>query len=442
MLPSDERPSRSNSSHIALSNSDLARTKWWWALFLIVLIFQVAIALALWKTKNGMEFSSDMHTYQDYVQQPGMLFHSMEHQDTTGGGYAPPVLPLMLYIPHFVFSQFGDDFLAFRFTMIAWVMLGLGLALDVALKDFGVPENRKQALGAILLVLLPVVWMAPAVLSQDDSVAAGWSGICVWAWRRWGVWGCVITALLAFWIAKVFFILALLGLWMSYPKLRTKLVVIGIAFLALVAGLVMLRDGSFEYVSKGTPPYMGGTVYAIYYILFLDSSKATQTSFGTAARNISFLPTVIGLGSWALLGMRKTLSLPVAIVGTYSLFFVTFCGMMPEFELWYFAWVLLILWSVMKNGDRLTFAVGWMHSFWGYFYKICYSSDRFIFYKGSNKSALQDFFQTNFDFDLKGLLVFTASATVLSGLLFAIRLYWRDPTASVYRSIMYKPQIV
>lgn len=405
--------------------------RWCTILVAISIIVQVTVAVSIWKIRDGKELASDLVDYVDYVQKPFMLFHSMADQETTGGRFASPLEPLMLIGPYTLFDTVFDQFLSFRFTMIAWLNLGLWLALKYAFDVFGAPETLRQKIAATCLLLTPVFVMGSAVLSQDDCVAAGWSGICLWAWRRWGPWGCTLSILMAFWCAKIFFAVGLLGLWITYPKLRLQLIAVGVLLIFASAGFLLWRDGTTNYVNSPIPPYMGGSIYAIYFIFFVEPTFKDASYYTGLFRTIALVPTMVGLGAWALLGLKRPISLPASIVGTYSIFFAFFAAMMPEYEYWYIAWVALIMWSTVKSGDWLTFGICWSHSFWGYLYKILYSSDSTIFHKGVNGSILQGFFRQHFNFDLKWLLVFSASATVLSALWLAVRLYQNDPTSSI-----------
>jgi hypothetical protein len=315
--------------------------------------------------------------------------------------------------------------------MLTWQLLGFGLAWHTALKIFGTPANRKQIFATISIAFMPVLWLGTAVLSQDDCVAAGWSGICLWAYRRWGPWPSVAVLFAAIWTAKIFFAVGLLGFWIAYPKMRMRLVLIGVTIVAMMAAFLLLRDGTTNYANVPVLPYMGGSIYSLFFIFFVAPTTQNAEYYTSLIRTVALIPTTIGLGTWALAGLKRRLSLPVAMVGTYSIFFAFFAAMMPEYEFWYIAWVILIMWSTVKSGDWLTFGICWSHSFWGYLYKITYSSDSTIFYKGSAGSILQGFFRQHFNFDLKWLLAFLASATVLSALWLTVRLYRNDPTSSI-----------
>jgi hypothetical protein len=421
--------SRSIENPLVTPNASIRR--WWTIPVVLLLVFQLLVIFALFQIRNGKEFSSDLEDYSQYVEKPLMLFRSMENQKTAGGLYASPFLPLMLYGPNTVFRIVFDQFVAFRLTMLSWLLLGFGLAWHAALKTFGVPANRKEILAMIAIVFTPVLWLGASVLSQDDCVAAGWSGICLWAWQRRGPWAAVAVLFVAIWTAKIFFAVGLLGFWIVYPKMRVRLVVLGIGIAAMAIAFVFWRDGSTKFVNAPVLPYMGGSLYALYFIFFLDSSRESAHYYTGFFRTFALIPTIAGLGTWALMGLRRQVSLPAAIVGAYSIFFAFFAAMMPEYEYWYIAWVILIMWASAKRNDWLTFAVCWAHSFFGYIYKISYSSDSTLFYKGGNGSILQEVFRRHLNFDLKWVLVFSATATVASALLLTVRLWRNDPTSSI-----------
>jgi len=116
------------------------------------------------------------------------------------------------------------------------------------------------------------------------------------------------------------------------------------------------------------------------------------------------------------------------------LFFTVFVGMMPEYELWYAAWVIYALWAAARRGNWTLFAAGWLHSAFGYAYKMVYACDSRTFHKGI-ASPLQAWFDRHAGFDLRPFLILTACATIAAGLVFAWQLYRHDPTREQHATV-------
>lgn len=422
----DSRKSMTRQTAASVRPDKAGTTRWWCLAIGLLCAAQIGISLSLWRVTRGREFSSDVAEYDLYLADPNLLFRSQHEQPTVGGKVAAPFLPWMLALPYRVVSAVAPPFLALRGTMIFWSALGAGIGWWVALRHSGPPYSRLERGALILLALLPVGWIASAVLTQDDAIAAGWSGLCVLLWRRFGAWGGFVAAALAMWFAKPFFVLYFLALWIAYPRERVRLTLAGTAWVALLLGFIWWRDGSFTSLRHTVHPYMGGNLYAIWWIFSGDYTPEAVRAFRGSARGVGSVLTILVLGGWAYSGWKKPRSFPTALVGAYSLFFAVFVGMMPEYEYWYFAWVILVLWAAVKRGDWLTAAIGWSHSAFGYAYKVLYACDGRTFHKAA-PSPLQAWYERNLNYDLRPLLLLTAAMTVVGGLALAYRLYRHDP---------------
>ncbi|MDX1963534.1 MAG: hypothetical protein SFX18_10295 [Pirellulales bacterium] len=402
---------------------------WWWLLVGSYLVGQAALAVILWKIVAGREFSHDTADYLKYLADPWMLLKPVSDHDTVGGRIASPLLPVV--ISPLIYAQriLGiNTFLALRGTMIICATIGMGIGWGLALRDYGVPRGWRQSSLMWLLWALPVCWLATSLMSQDDAIAAAWSGLALWAWRRHGPIASLHVAGLGMFCAKPFLVLIFLPLWLATPGKRWTLFLYGTIWVASWVALIAWRDSGLASFGHSVHPTMSGNLCSIWWILAGYSTPQAAHDFRILAKQLGSYLTLIVLGGWTVAGLSRPVPVPRGVVITYCLFFVAFVGMMPEYELWYMPWLIYVLWEVARRGDYATCLVGWSHSAWGYAYKLLYACDHRIFNKAL-PSPLQTWYARTVDWDLRLPLVICAAATILSALWLAWRL-WRTPPAA------------
>jgi hypothetical protein len=320
-----------------------------WAIGLTLLAFVLQTALALLlesKLGPGKEVASDLPEYRIYVENPWVLLTPADAETKLyGGRVAAPFQPLLLTIIYQPLSKLGvSEFLAFRGTMIFWNTLGFGLAVWEIFRRWGGPRSKRDIVIALALAVQPLVWLPSAVLAQDDNVAAMWCGVCFFCWSRWGVWGSWGAAAIGIFVAKPFFFIYFAALWMAYPQQRTKLFFASAATFAALIGFMYLRDGQLYLLGHVVASYMSGSLYSLAWLLDGNFTQEASGAHAVWAKKIATWPTMIGLACYALLALRARFTLPSAIIGLYCVMFTTLVGMMPEYELWYWSWVMLLIW--------------------------------------------------------------------------------------------------
>jgi hypothetical protein len=385
------------------------------AVLLAVLVWQVFWIMAAYSVTGGQEFADDAVAYRYYVDDPGMTI-SERHQSVFGAAVAPPLLPAELKLFHSFFASWGD-FLAFRMTMLVHILVAYAAGFGVGFRYFGVPRSWRSWLRAALVAVVPVGWVT-VLTSQDDSIAAAWSGLCLIAWATFGPVAAAFVAGLGVFFGKVLLALAFLALWIGEPRRRFAISVIGAAYLAALAGLVLWRDRGFQaFGAYVYGPHMGANICGILTLLGVDYDLH-------AARNVTGVITVLALAGFTWIAARRRLSTPSAVTAIHSLFLFTYFGAMPDYYVWFLPFLIVVLWTCSQQGLWTTFAAGWLSSFFAYGYKVVYGiNSRFP----SNKPRLRAWAAEHVPFDMDVLQLVIAIAAVVCTLLFAVCVTWRDP---------------
>lgn len=393
------------------------RRKW-----LIVLAFLVVwqllwLALAYFASR-GKEFGGDVGTYRTYINDPTVLL-SERHKSAFGGGIAAPLLPLELAAWVSFFKLALPEFLALRLTMVVHVTIGMAIGLWFAFRDYGAPRGRSSWLIAILLATIPVGWVGGAIMTQDDSVSAAWAGIALWACVAAGPIAGTLATGAGMFFAKPFLAVTIGGIWIGYPKARRAVTVCGVSLGLLFLAFLWWRDGNFELLKQFiVRPFMGASPYGIWWMLFGEFSERP-------VRNLATFLTAASIAAFAAVAVRRRLSVWSAVVGLYCLFFTFFYGVMPEYEMWYLPFLLVVLWQCAQRGQWGTFACGWLHSFFGFGYKVAYGfNPRFA---NSGKPGIKTWYLEHIGWDVQGFQIALALATIACSAVMAVLLLARDP---------------
>lgn len=354
-----------------------AGRSWAIGLTLLALLLQVAVAVLLNALLQGKEDpASDIREYRQYVENPTILLSPPPGTKMIGGWIAAPLLPLSLAPLYHSLQWLGcGEFLAFRGTMIFWLTLGFGLTIGEVFRRWGAPRSKREMLLALAITCSPLTWLPSAVLAQDECVAAFWCGLCFVGWSRRGVWGCWSVAVLAVFVAKPFFLVYFAALWMAYPAQRKPLVVASSLVLLGLLGFLYWRDGQLRFLVQSVQSYMNGSLYSLAWLFDGTVTKAASEEHRLWARDVSKWPTALAMAGYILLAWRSRFTLPSAIVGIYCVMFSFLVGMMPEYELWFWSWAILLTWIACRRGEWLLGGLLYFHSLLGYAYKILYSCD-------------------------------------------------------------------
>jgi hypothetical protein len=404
-----------------------ASRRWAIGLTLLALALQVGLALLLNALRQGQEFASDVKEYRHYVEQPTILLNPPPGTELTGGWVAAPLLPLFLASIFQPLKWLGcGDFLAFRGTMIFWMTLGFGLTVGEIFRHWGAPRTKREVWLALAITVSPLTWLPSAVLAQDESVAAFWCGLCFVCWSRWGVWGCWTAAALGVFAAKPFFVVYFAALWMAHPAPRKSLVVASsLVFLGLL-GFMYLRDGELRFLEHSVQSFMSGSLYSLAWLFDGTVTFAAADHHRSKANQLSTWPTMLVMAGYTLLALRVRFTLPSALVGLYCVMFTFLVGMMPEYELWFWSWSILLIWIACQRGEWLLGSLLYLHSLLGYGYKILYSCDSKNFYVTEHKPTAI-WYDRNIGINLWWVMVLLSIALLLNTLWLAILLWRKYP---------------
>ena len=401
--------------------------RWAVGLTLLVLALQVVIALLLQKYLKGQEVSSDVQEYRNYVEHPLILLNPPADVKMIGGWVAAPLLPLLLS-PIFQLLSYGgaSEFLAFRGTMIFWFTLGFAITVYEVFRRWRAPRTKREILIALAFAISPLTWLPSAVLAQDETIAALWCGICFVCWSRWGVWGCWSAVAVGVFAAKPFFLVYFAALWMAYPAQRKMLTLASSAVFFALIGFMYVRDGELRLLHHSVQSNMSGSLYSVAWLWDRTPTFASSQAHRHWAKGVSTVPTLVAMAGYALLAWRMRFTLPSAIVGIYCVMFTFLVGMMPEYELWYWSWSVLLIWISCRRGEWPLAILLYAHSVLGYAYKILYSCDSKNFYNEQLKPTAKWYAQ-HIALDLWWVMLLLSIALVLNTLWLSIVLWRKYP---------------
>jgi hypothetical protein len=365
------------------------------ALTLLFVVWSIICISILQVLLPNKEIANDVTEYEIYLKDSTILLRKIEDPKIYGGRVAAPLMPLCLVVPVKVFLGLNlSQTVSLRLTMILWESLGLLLTWRVAFAIWGAPRSAKKWCVPISITLLPLTWLSGAILTQDDCIAAGLSGCVLYVWWRKG-WGeAAIAAGLGMFMAKPFFLLYFASIWMSRLNFRIQLVAMLVAIIALLSllGFFYIRQGTLQQLNHIVPPYMAASAYSMWWLWLdqptLEINKLVLWTSHAWSLRFTLLWFIVWTGS----AWFRRWQLPQAIVGIYTLMFVTMVGMMPEYEWWYFPWVMVLAWGAWQQGRWRLFSALVLHNCFGYAYKILYACDsqHFLRHAPSPLSTLYD----------------------------------------------------
>lgn len=385
---------------------------------LLAAVWQVGWVLAINWLMRGREFGSDAPAFDAYVNDPLMLL-TARHRSFLGGGVAAPLMPLELAGVYAAFEQFASKFVAMRLTMVVHSIAAMAITFWIAFRMLGPPRGLRDYMVAILIALVPASWVGDAILSQDDAIAALWSALslaaCVYGTP---VAATVVTGLGVF-FAKPFLAITFLAIWLVSRGRRRQVALVAGGFVLAYLGLMLWRDGG-QLPTKTyiVGPYMGPSPYGIIWMIF--------GRFNTwLVRDIANVITFTAMALTAIIALRRKTSLVSTSVALYSVFFSSFYGIMPEYEFWCLPFVLLLLWTCRRTAAWGVFWLAWLHSFFGYAYKVVYGLNPN--FPETDKPGLKAWYLEHIGIDVHGLQIALAVATVICSVWLAVELLRRDP---------------
>lgn len=408
-------------NHSATSSATAAGARRWgqpfWIALAVLLLLQLGIAVVLCMVREGQEFSNDAQDYHQYLRDPHILLADLRTSGMGGAYFASPLLPYLIYVPYHFFSALGIPeeyrlFLGLRLVVISWAALGIILSWRVFQQTWQIRSTLRDHWFSLLLVCLPLTIIAPAVLSQDDSVCLGWAGIGLYCWHRWGVSALLIVVSLGVWFAKPFLLFMFPAIWMSYPQWRTTTVVLCGAVTASLLGFFYWRDGNLTILTYTENGSNAATLYSVGWLLQPNFDLGKWNAHAHLVKSLSTPIFLSTMSIWCLSSWRKPYALPAAVVGTYFVFFSSQTMLMPEYEFWFLPWMLWLMWWCIRHERWSLLAFCWLHSTISYAYKLLYACDGIHFFK-MTRSPLENYYSEHFDFDLRWpMSVLAIAATV------------------------------
>ncbi|MGC4006059.1 MAG: hypothetical protein QM811_24250 [Pirellulales bacterium] len=402
----------------------------------------LAIALSVWQLVligglnwglAGREIGSDVNEYRFYVREPWLLFQPTGSKPLYGGRVAAPALPLLIAAPYHVFSMLGcPAFVAFRMTLCGYVALGVWLTWRTIFQT-APPESKAEKWLAVGITFMPLTWIASAVLSQDDCVTLAWSALCFWLWRMSGPVACQRAALVGMFVAKPFYIVLAAALWIAYPKLRRRFGISTAVAVGVFAAFFFVRDGRFTPAAHDVDGFASATWCVVLWLWNGGIGAQDPDVFAGLVKPLSIQLTLWGMSLYGLALLWRKPSLTAAVVGLYTVFFTFHLGMMPEYEFWYFPWVVWTLWLCAERKRRLLFAAVGLHNVLGYVYKVLYVCDEYNIPRIDVK-PLRALYTKYVDWDLRWPMLFVAAGTIAAGAVTVIEL-WRGRRAAGSRSV-------
>ncbi len=409
--------------YASASNSGIAPGRRAWLYILIgTVAWYLVWLISVDRVTGGREFGSDYPTFAAYLDDPWMLFTS-RHRAIFGSGIAAPLLPVSLSVPTMLYERILGEFLALRLTVMLYAVVGVACGFAVAIRRLGPSANRREWLLTAAAAVVPVGWVASTIMSQDDCVAAAWSGVALCMWVSGAPVAATAVIGLGMFFAKPFLAITILAIWICSPGRRWHVALTGSLFVAALIGVYYWRDGALPFGSYVIIPYMGASPYGIAWMLFEGFRDVWLI------KNIAGVLTAIAFAAFSYYAWRRRLSPIATTVGLYSLFFTFFLGVMPEYEMWCLPFVIALLYAAIKEREWTVFAIAWLHSFFGYAYKVVYGlNPRF---ETSGKPALKNWYLEHIGIDVQPLQLTLAVATVASSFALAIILLRRDVTRKI-----------
>jgi hypothetical protein len=399
------------------------RRAWSW-LVLAMCGWYIAWLAVIYSVAGGREFGSDAPTFARYVENPSMLLAEVPHE-LFGESVAAPLMPFEIASSAAAIRTFLPEFVAFRATMALHVLIGLAIGLAVAFRQLAPPARMREWLMTLLIAVLPVGWCASVIMSQDDCVSALWSGLTLLACVYSTPLVATMIVGLSIFFAKPFLAVTFLAIWICSPGQRLRVAALAAAFVAALLGFYWWRDGGLPFRDYLVGPYMGASPYGIAW-LFLGEIDQQWMWW---VKDLSAVLTASSLLIFTWLATRRKTSVVATNIGVYSLVFTFLLGTMPEYELWCAPFVVVLLWSAAQEHRWSVFALAWLHSFFGYAYKLVYGFN--VRFEASGKPALKEWYVRNIGIDVQPLQIALAFATVICSLALAIMILRRDPVSKV-----------
>jgi hypothetical protein len=356
-------------------------------------VVRIVAVIAIHLATHGQEINDDFPIYNAMIRHPLVLITGEGADDTEGGGIYAPLVPAQLWFPGAIFSRWVGPVTGRRLGMLVYDLAALAITLRVAFHVAGRPRTAGQWLVAMALAVLPVSVVATAIWGQEDTAAALWSAAALAAF----VWVGPVTAMLiagaGLFTAKLFFVLLMAGIWLSYRGRSTRVAMAG-AGCAAAFGLFLLARWLasgflypvYHYNSMSNSP----SVWALYYLL-IDPLQYDDT-----IRPYIKIVAAVGMTGFAIAAwVTRQRRLPVwsTVVAAHCAFFACFIGVHPEHYQWFLPFLIVFIWVAMRRRRWLAFALGILITYLGYAYKMVYGLRGPPGPAGTGKQAIRDVFE-------------------------------------------------
>jgi hypothetical protein len=380
---------------------------------------RVAVLVAVHLATHGQEINDDYRLYEAMIRRPLMLVTGSGLEELGEGGIYAPLVPLQLWFPASLWSNWTGPVLGRRLGMLVYDLAALGLTLRVAFHVVGTPRTWRQWAAAALLAILPASLGASVVWGQEDTATALWSAAALACFVWAGPAAAMMVAGAGLFTSKLFFVVMMLGIWLASPRNRERrLALIGAGWVAGFGAFLVLRwlaSGHFypdyHYNAMSNSP----SIWAAYYLL-IDPLKTDD-----AIRPYVKVVAAVAMLAFLVFAWPRRGRLPVwsAVVAAHAAFFAAFIGIHPEHYQWFLPFLIVFAWDAMRRGRRLAFALSLGITYLAYAYKIVYGLRGPAGNTAGGKQAIRDVFERIAGFDLYWIQVTLVFAILASLILLA-----------------------
>jgi hypothetical protein len=398
---------------------ELERRQQWRAVAWLVIwgaAVRIIAIVAIHLATHGQEINDDFPLYSEMIEHPLVLVTGQGVEALHDGGIYAPLVPAQLWFPGALFSHWVGPVTGRRLGMLVYDLIALAITMCVAFRVAGRPRTATQWAVALLLAILPVSVGATSIWGQEDTAAALWSAAALAAFVWVGPLPAMLVAGAGLFTAKLFFVLLMLGIWLSAGGRSTRVAMAGVACVAAFGFFLLARwlaSGflypEYHYNSMSNSP----SVWALYYLLVkplqFDDPIRPYVKVVAAGGMVGF-----AIAAWITRDRR----LPVwsTVVAAHCVFFASFIGVHPEHYQWFLPFLIVFAWDAMRQRRWFTLFLAILITYLGYAYKMVYGLRGPPGPAGTGKQAMRDLFERFIGINLSWLqlaLIFITLGTLL-----------------------------
>lgn len=379
-------------------------------------VVRIVVIVVIHAVTHGQEINDDFPLYTHMINDPLILITGRGAEVLQDGGIYAPLIPAQLWFPGALFSRWAGPVTGRRLGMLVYDLVALAITLRVAFRVAGRPRTARQWIVAMFLAVLPVSVGATAIWGQEDTAAAVWSAAALAAFVWAGPLPAMLVAGAGLFTAKLFFVLLMMGIWLSARGRNTRVALAGLACVGAFGLFLLARwlaSGFlypvYHYNSMSNSP----SVWALYYLLV----KPLQ--YDDPIRpyiQIVAALGMLGFATAAWVTRRRKLPVWSTVVAAHCAFFASFIGVHPEHYQWFLPFLIVFIWVALHRRRWQAFWLGILVTYLGYAYKMVYGLRGPPGPAGTGKQAIRDLFERFIGVDLYWIqlaLIFITLGTLL-----------------------------